>query len=256
LLNRVDIVHAFFTNSKPYYQAELDSLDLSSDWGDIEALENPTDAQYQTKLLNLTGLQDLTHKTIKAYGFLRHLMTEKERVAGLQSLGIAASDHPSLQLYGFRLIHRLLFLIQYESPDPSNPHTHIYSLFGNAGIAHIIMFICNGNPRSGDSILMSKRIQTSLEMINLPSFQIAYPEMMLWVVMMGGLASIGGPGAGDTKWFIKLLADMCRAAGIATKAQLSLFLEKFLWSEFYLVCPLYREFWDGFMDAITEGINK
>lgn len=240
--------------SKPSYQEELDSLDLSSDMDDIKALENPTGAQYQTKLLNLTGLQDLSHEAIKVYGFLRHLMIEKERVAGLQSLGIAASDYQSLQLYSFRLIYRLLFLVQYKVPDPSNPNTHIYSLFGNAGIAHIIMFICNRSPRGGEAIFISKQIQTSLEMIDLPSFQIAYPEMMLWVVMMGGLASIGGPGAGDTKWFVQLLADMCCAAGIGTKGELARFLEKFLWSEFYLVCPLFREFWDGFMDAITEGL--
>ena len=88
-------------------------------------------------------------------------------------------------------------------------------------------------------------------MINVQAIQIVYFEMILWIIMIGGLASMRTK---DTKWFIKLLAELCRATGIAKIAELVLSLTEFLWSEFYLLCPLFDEFWDDLGKEIGEGV--
>jgi hypothetical protein len=76
--------------------------------------------------------------------------------------------------------------------------------------------------------------------------------MMLWIIMMGGLASIGTP---DQGWFIEHLAQSCRAAGIAGTAELALSLTEFLWSEFYLG-PIFEDFWDEVFQAQAKEIEN
>ena len=252
-MSRVDIMSAIILGSKPRFELELELNNPAPD-PDLENLEpsNLIGTRYQTKLSNLTGLRDLSQETIKVYCILRHLITEKERTASLQNMKITNTEFELLQLYSFRLMYRLIALVQYEIHDSLNQNTLIYGLFGNAGLAHIVMFTCNAPLRIGNPKSISTRIRTSLEMINIQAFQIAYPEMILWIVIIGGLASIGKTE--DTKWYIKLLVKLCRAAGIATTAELAYSLAEFLWSEFYLLCPLFNEFWDDLGNEITEGV--
>jgi hypothetical protein len=178
---------------------------------------------------------------------------EKERVAGLQIIGTTYERFPWLQLhlFSFQLMHRLIALTQHKIADSPNQNALVYALFGYAGLAHILMFTCNAHVRLGDPILVSTRIRTNLEKINIQAFQIAYPEMTLWIVIIGGLASLG---TDHTKWFIKLLAELCRAAGIGTIAELALSLSEFLWSDFYLICPLFDGFWDDLRKGISECV--
>jgi hypothetical protein len=98
--------------------------------------------------------------------------------------------------------------------------------------------------------MISTRIRVSLEKVNVHAFQIAYPEMMLWIITIGGLASIGSD---NSAWFMRLLIESCRATGIAGTAELALFLTDFLWSEFYLG-PLFTEFWTDVTKEISDGV--
>jgi hypothetical protein len=252
-MHRFDIINAFIMGSKPWYQDELDNPALYPDLKDLKPSTKEIGAQYLIRLSNLTGLQDLSQETIKVYGLLYHLITKKERAAALWSNGVTDAEHQSFQLYSFRIMYRLIALVQYEFTSSSR-NTLIYGLFGNAGMAHLFMFTFNVLPRIGDAILISKRIRTSLEIINMQRFQIAYPEMIIWVVMIGGMASIGA-GDEDTKWFIKLLAELCRATGVATRDELAQYLATFLWSDFYFLCDLFRKFWDDFANEITGGVE-
>lgn len=117
----------------------------------------------------------------------------------------------------------------------------------------MMMFTCNVPildspvPQRGP-VILSTRIRDILERINIPAFQIAYPEMMLWIIMIGGIASRGSE---NYPWFIELPAGSCRAAGIATKDELALFSREFLWSDFYLG-PVFNDFWHDF----TKGVAK
>ncbi|KAH6712475.1 hypothetical protein BKA61DRAFT_736866 [Leptodontidium sp. MPI-SDFR-AT-0119] len=241
----VDNLCSIAMNSKPRFE-------LVSPAPDPEDLEPCTllGERYKTKLSNLAGIQDLSQETIEVYRILRYLIAEKEMVLGSQKMGTEA-EFESLRSYTDQLMHRLIALVQHKIPK-SNQNAVIYSLFGNAALAHIVMFTRNATPRVGVPILMSTRIRTSLDIINLRSFQIAYPEMMLWIIMMGGLASIGTP---DQGWFIKLLEESCRAAGIAGTAELALSLTEFLWSEFYLG-PIFEDFWDDVFLAQAVEIEN
>lgn len=170
-------------------------------------------------------------------------------------MGITDADFQTLQLYSFHLMYRLIALAQYKIPKESNQNALIYCLFGYAGFGYIVMFTCNVPilssplPARGP-MLISTRIRAILERINIPAFQIAYPEMMLWVIMMGGIASMGSE---NCPWFIEQLAESCRVAGIVGTDELALFLAEFLWSEFHLgtVC---NEFWVGVTKKISKGV--
>jgi len=184
-------------------------------------------------------MQNLSHEMIEIYRILQHLIAKKERVAGSQSMDIPEADFQALQSYCTQLMYRLIALIQYEIPEQQNSNALIFKLFGNAAVAHILMFTYNLPPRSGTHVLMSTRIRATLEMIDVRTFQTACSEMILWIIMIGGLASIGSD---DQPWFIQLLAQSCCVACISETDELATLLAEFLWSDYYLG-PLLSEFW-------------
>jgi hypothetical protein len=156
---------------------------------------------------------------MEAYRILRHLIIKKERFASSQEMESTGTEPQSLYSYCTQLMYRL---------------------FGNAAVAHILMFTYNMPPRSGTHVLLSSRLRACLEIIDIPSFQIAYPEMMLWIIMIGAMGSIG---TADQEWFTQLLARSCCAAGISGTTDLSLSLREFLWSDFYLG-SIFHQFWE------------
>jgi hypothetical protein len=70
--------------------------------------------------------------------------------------------------------------------------------------------------------------------------------MLLWIIMMGGLGSIGTE---EQEWFSELLAELCFATDIVGTAELAMFLKEFLWSDFYLDHS-FKEFWDAVAVAL------
>jgi hypothetical protein len=245
-IDRVDILGAIVMDSKPRF--ELVSPALYPGHEDLGPY-NRLAARYKIKLSNLTGLQDLSQEMMEVYCILRHLITEKEKVAGSLGMEITEAEFLSLQSYCTQLMHRLIALIQYKAPDSLNQNALIYKLFGQAAVAHIVMFTYNAPPRAGIPALMSMRIRTSLEIIRVRDFHVAYPEMMLWIIMIGGFGSIGTE---DQGWFIKFLAASCHAAGIVGVNELALSLTEFLWSEFYLG-PIFNGFWNNF--AVAQAVE-
>jgi hypothetical protein len=200
--------------------------------------------RYKSKLSSLTGLQYLAEETIEAYRMLRYLMAQKDKNSSSQKIGITKVEFES---YSDQLMHQLIAIVQYKFPVSLNQNAFIYGLFGNAALAHVTTFVCNPLRRGSILELLSMRIRASLEVINLRSFQIAYPEMMLWIIMVGGLA---GNTTDNQAWFAKLFADSCLAAGIKKTTELALVLKDFLWSDSYLD-PICKEFWDDFTAALA-----
>jgi hypothetical protein len=244
-MGRVDTVSAIVLGSKPRFELmNLALLPLHPDFDDLEPC-NLLVARYKTRLYNLTGLPDVSHEMTEVYRMLRHLITKKERAASSQEMEIPEADFQSLHAYCTHLMYRLIALIQYDSQTKNGV---IFSIFGNAAVAHILMFTYNMPPRAGAHALLSARIRRSLEIVEVQAFQNAYPEMMLWIIMIGALGSIG---TDDEAWFLRLLAQLCCAMGISGTAELALSLIEFLWSDFYLG-PMFDEFWKDF--AVAQAV--
>jgi hypothetical protein len=165
-MDRVDIMSAVVMGLKPRFEVVNSVLS----YPDLEGSEPCLiSARYQSKLSNLTGLKTLSRETAKVYRILRHLITDIERVAGLQGMNISEKDFQSLQLYSYQLMYRLIALVQYEIPASNN--ALIYGLFGNAGLMHILMFTCNATRwRGEEAVFISTRIRASLDLINVQAF--------------------------------------------------------------------------------------
>jgi len=59
--------------------------------------------------------------------------------------------------------------------------------------------------------ILSSRIREILEKADFAKLQVQYPEMMLWIMIMGG---VGGLETTERKWFAKLVADFRLALGV------------------------------------------
>jgi hypothetical protein len=202
--------------------------------------------RYTTKLCNLTGLTELSQETIDVYRGLRNLAALKDLVF--------ASDDTSITLLEFysyvgRLVNRLVRIVYQDVPNSPNQNALIFRLFGNAALAHVVMFMRETPMHHSFSELLSARIRTNLETIDMPSFQLQYPEMMLWILLIGGLGSIR---TDNRLWFAKLVAEACLAQGIAHTNEISFFLTEFFWTEVYQY-SLYTVFWDDIAMALEAG---
>jgi hypothetical protein len=187
--------------SKPRFVGLVDHVIPPSP--DLQSLEpiSPLAERYETQLYSLTGMQELSHETIEIYRILRHLIAKEERNGpSLKPRTTEAGTFEWLRGYPDPLVHRLIALAQYQLPQsPNQNNAIIYKLFGNAGLAHIVMLTRNGPPWvyipkliSSRIRTMSTRIRTCLEETYCPRpLQEAYPEMLLWIIVMGGLGSIG-----------------------------------------------------------------
>jgi hypothetical protein len=98
--------------------------------------------------------------------------------------------------------------------------------------------------------MLSSRIRNLLETINLSLYQEKFPEMMLWILVLGGLS---GSPLSDRAWFAHRVADFCLELGLWGGNHISAMLEDFLWSEFYR-SPVTRRFWEEVAKA--QGFEK
>ncbi|KAE9370118.1 hypothetical protein N431DRAFT_559389 [Stipitochalara longipes BDJ] len=213
---------------------------------------NPIGLRYKTKLSNLTKLDELSQQTVDAYYLLRYLVDEKDKLYWVPPPPGIRITKAEFQTRTDQLMRQLMNIVQYEIPESSKPNGLIYSLFGNAALTHAVAFVCKPS-RLGSPVQLSvERIRSTLEAIDIPTFQIAYPEMMLWVFLVGGLASITTP---HREFFVKVLADACLAAGISKATEeLPVFLTGFMWSVFY-VNPAAQGFWDDVFAAQVQAVE-
>jgi hypothetical protein len=232
-------------NTKPRF--ELAALPPQQDPADWEAYSYLA-LRYTTKLCNLTGLIDLSQETIEVYWGLHNLAALKDLIFASDKSTITRLEFHS---YVSRLVNRLVNIVQYDIPNSLNQNALIFRLFGNAALAHVVMFMRDTPMHHSFCELLSTRIRTTLEVIDVPSFQLQYPEMMLWILVMGGFASIG---TDNQWWFAKLVAEACLAQGIARTTEIAFFLTEFFWTDLYLY-PMYTEFWDDVSMAVEGGNN-
>jgi len=206
--------------------------------------------RYKAKLSNLTKLDELSQQTIDAYYLLRYLMDEKEKLCcSPQPLEMSITIE-EFQIRTDQLMRQLTTILQYKIPESSKPYGLMFELFANAALSHAIAYNCKPSKLGSPIQLCVERIRAALEEIDIPSFQIAFPEMMLWVIVTGGVASITTP---HQAFFIKVLADACLAAGICNVTEeMHLFLGGFMWSILY-VNPAAKFFWDEVAAAQVQS---
>jgi hypothetical protein len=186
-------------------------------------------------------LPDLSEETINIFWELRHLTAIKDDPS---DSGLEA-DSASFLAAVERLERRITKLLRLRCLDIPNEHSLIYKLFGSAALIHVIIII-RQNPYPLSMLpfcnLFSSQIRTLLETANLQTLQIKYPEMMLWILMLGG---IGGVRTPNQALCANLLVDACVVSGVRTRTEIGLSLAEFLWTDLYL-SPFSMGFWDKF----------
>jgi hypothetical protein len=222
---------------------------------EFAAAEGPADRtkysslaiRYKDKLFNLTGLQGLSEETIDIYWSLRNLSALKE----------VASCHPDqnveMVFYGDmleQLERRVVRIVQQDALLFSTTDLVIYRLFGYAVLLHIYLFMRDLPRGLGFFHLLSTRLRRLLEGVDIQILYIQYPEMMLWILIMGGL---GGIGTSSRGWFANLVSEVCSVSGLRGGNELAFTLAEFLWSELYR-SPVTMGFWNDV--AVAQGIDR
>jgi hypothetical protein len=230
-------------DTQPRFQLpSVENEERPEDWGLYSSLA----MLYEAKLFHLTGLQDLSKETVKVYWGMRNLMGLKEAALHLTRKVEFASWSDMVE----RLKRRVVALLQSEVVKSGDPKLSIFVLFGNAAIFHISMFM-RDLPRGVPLYkLLSSRLRASIEAADLAYLHQQYPEMMLWILLIGGLGSTGTPNRG---WYAGLLAQTCIALGLQGGNAIAYALTEFLWSELYR-SPMTIGFWNDVARAQgTEG---
>jgi transcription factor-like protein len=148
-----------------------------------------------------------------------------------------------------RIERRVIELLQSKIVKSGNPKVSIFQLFGYAAIIHIYMFMRDIPRGLPFFILISGRLRSSIEALNLEQLHKVYPEMVIWILLMGGLGSSGGPNRG---WYAKRFAETCMAAGLRGGNSIAYALAEYLWSDLYR-SPVTIGFWNE--AARAQGMN-
>jgi hypothetical protein len=185
---------------------------------------------------------------IDVYWGLRNLTTLKDMVFAAYESSITILE---FHTYIIRLVNRLVRIVHQNILTSLNQNALIFKLFGNAALAHVVMFMRENPVHHSFNELLSARIRINVEAIDMPSFQLQYPEMILWILIMGGFGSIG---TDSQWWFAKHVAKACLVQGIARTNEIAFFLIEFFWTDLYQY-PIFTEFWNDVATAMKGG-NK
>jgi hypothetical protein len=232
MIHRTDTMAALIMESEPCIQQDQRTPPSNVDW----VLDSPSASRYQAKLSNCTGLPLLSQETIDVLKGLRYYTSTKDNLPSSHEM---AELQPILDGSG-RLDRRLMKIIRLDILNPPDQMTVIFKLFGNAALIHQIMFIRQSPIRLSLTNILSSRIRILLEGADLSLLRAQYPDMMLWILVVGGIGGIGTP---NQWWYAGLLVDACLAMGVRTREELVATLADFLWSDQYLG-PVAVKFWN------------
>ena len=140
-----------------------------------------------------------------------------------------------------RLERRTVDILQSAALAISDSDTAILVLFANAILLHIYMFM--REMPLGISFLTTlsqriRRVLSSLNVSGLENIQIMYPEMCLWLYVMGG---IGGLATDERVYFAALARRLCVSMALRSEEKgsnvdvddIERYLREWLWCEEY-----------------------
>jgi hypothetical protein len=164
---------------------------------------------------------------------------------GVSSLSVKTVDDVPYSDILEQLERRLIAIVQTESLVIPSQKLVIHSLFANAAILHIYMFLRDLSRGLPFFHLLSLRIRKTLEAVDIAKLKVQYPEMSLWIFMMGGIC---GADTSERGWFATLVADFCLELGIYGGNEIVSLLSEFFWSDLYRT-PTTRGFWSDVAKA-------
>ncbi|KAH8782098.1 hypothetical protein BGZ57DRAFT_852885 [Hyaloscypha finlandica] len=237
-----DVLAANVMETQPRFKLHIqDDEERPEDWGLYSSLA----MLYEAKLFHLTGLQDLSRETMRVYWAIHNLSSLKDSAIHLTR----KVEFPSWSDMVERIERRVVALLLSEVVRSGKPRLSIFILFANAIIFHINMFM-RDLPRVLPLYnLLSGRLRVNLESVDLVYLHKEYPEMVLWILLMGGLGSSGTP---NSLWYAKLFAEICISSGLRGGNAISHALAGFLWTELYRT-PVTIGFWSDV--ARAQGIE-
>jgi hypothetical protein len=193
---------------------------------------------YKIKLSNISGSSTLSEETVDIYWQLRNISRLKEEAAQKVSppdeIGNVLFSDTSASIE-----HRLGRLIQLQSISAPRQKLSIYVLFGMAGYLHSTIFGHDFSRRMPLCNTLSSRLRAVLEKTDWKLLEIQYPEMILWIYIVAGLA---GNSSSEEPWFATKVAEFCLNRGLVGGDNIAFTLRDFLWTELYR-SPVTLSFW-------------
>lgn len=178
----------------------------------------------------------LSKETVEIYWGIRNLAKLKDNASWTR---IRKNEFETYVDVLETLERRLVKLVQDPHLRSPTQELAIYKLFGYAALQHSLAFI---HDQFGLPLLQlqSDRMRQVLESIDVPSLNTQYPEMMLWILIIGG---IGGLGESRQKWWANHVASLCLILGINGGGEIAASLADFFWTELYR-SPATESFWN------------
>jgi len=204
---------------------------------------NDLTIRYHFELLTQTGNSALSSEVIELYWGLRNLSALKD--GNTCSMDIRMDQFEAYINMLESLERRIVYMVQNPALQILTQDLAIYKLFAYAALLHTLAFL---HDQIGVPLLrlQADRMRNSLESVDITMLKIQYPEMMLWIFVMGG---IGGP---DPQWWAYHVADLCLSLNVTGGNEIALKLGDFLWMELYR-SPATVSFWTDV--AAAQGLD-
>lgn len=231
---RLDSCVSILLETRPRF--DLDTIEKpqhSFDCGPLSALA----LRYKNKLANLTGLLQLSRDSVEVYWKLRNLSQVKDEACYYQPRDSDIDSYSDTLEY---LERQVVAILHSEDLTLSGQNTSILRLFATAFILHIYIFMRDLPRGLPFFYVLAGRLRDELEFLDIEALLVPYPEMLLWILIMGGVGAIG---SSNKAWFAKVLAESCLALGIRGGNEIAFTLKEFFWSELYR-SPVTAPFWN------------
>jgi hypothetical protein len=225
-----------------FKMVSLENEDRPESWG----LYSSMSMLYEARLFHLIGLQDLSRESMQIYWAMRNLIGLKDAAIHLSRKVEFTSWSDMVE----RIDRRLFAILQSEAVKSGISKLFIFMIFGNAALMHTYMFMRDLPRGLPFYTLLSSRLRASIEAVDLTHLHKEYHEMMLWILLMGGLGSTTGP---TRRWYAGHLAQACIKAGLQGGNAISYALADFLWSDLYR-SPVTVAFWNDV--ARAQGMES
>ncbi|KAE8443674.1 hypothetical protein EG329_001446 [Mollisiaceae sp. DMI_Dod_QoI] len=231
-----DTMVSIFYNTPPRFEL-IPSVATCEPWLTLEPL-SLLGQRYEAKLVNLTRSRSQSRHLIELHHGLQDVLPLPKVIA--EKLA-AKGQMPQVILYKSQLecLERRALHFSQSSLDVE-PELLVFPMFGCAALIHILLFMREAKASPTLCNLISARMKDVMRIVGIEKLEVKYPEMILWMLVMGGLGSRGGV---SHRWFVDMIAETCQRSGLKGVDEVGLTLAEFLWLAEYHG-PKTKDFWE------------